>query len=221
MKKIIFSLFAFAVISLPAYAADEIQKQPEQLNVNTEVKKIATDYKGLGISAGAISGVGFSYRQFFYENYGFKTSAVIYMDDNQNFFNAGLQGIKVLSGNDWLRFYAIGGLSDFSFKYYTYIYDPVPPEPEPKTTANNGTVTATPAPTEPVKTEKPINPKPPEKKVVFDTYVNLGAGIGIEIGRKEQGLSLAIELPLVLSIKNYNKINFIYPIPQISLIYNF
>jgi hypothetical protein len=215
MNKIIFSLLAFASISLPAYAADEVLKQPEQTNVNSEAKKIATDYKGLGISAGAISGVGFSYRQFFYENYGFKTSAVIYMDDNQNFFNVGLQGIKVLSGNDWLRFYAIGGLSDFSFKYYSYIYDQVPPVPEPKTTTNNGTTTA------PATAEKPIEPKPPEKKVVFDTYVNLGAGIGIEIGRKEQGLSLAIELPLVLSIKNYNKINFIYPIPQISLIYNF
>jgi hypothetical protein len=211
------------VIAIPAFAADETANPTKVSNIE-EIKQPITDYKGLGISGGAISGAGFSYRQFFSGTYGFKTSAVVYLDENQSFFNVGLQGMKELSSNDWLRFYLIGGISNFSFKNTNYIYPDVPVPDGIKqpvqVTATQDTGNTTPT-TQPSAAPQPVKIPDPKKETVFSTYMNFGAGIGIEIGRKEQGLSLALELPLVISIKDFNKLNFIYPIPQISLIYNF
>ena len=215
-NKLIVLITMLSAITLPSFALEETANQPEIKNSNKPIK-IETDYKGLGISGGAISGVGFSYRQFFSEKYGFKTSAVIYFDDNQTIFDIGIQGMREFSSNDWLRFYAIGGLSDFSFKRTSIIYPAIPAPVETKAPVTNTTSPDTQASPTPV--TKTLGET--VRETVSDTYLNFGAGIGIEIGRKEQGLSLALELPLVVSIKNFNKLNFIYPIPQISLIYNF
>ncbi len=209
IKRIIIGMI-LSTIAIPSFSEETAIKLKDESKIDKTIKKIESDYKGLGISAGAISGVGFSYRQYFYETYGFKASTAGYIDDNQSFFNFGIQGLKELSSNDWLRFYVLAGISNFSFNNTNYIYpeQTKPSQPTPNTTTST-------EPTKLVVVQDPIKTK------VFSNYMNFGAGIGLEIGRKEQGLSLALELPLVVSIKDFNKLNFIYPIPQISLVYNF
>lgn len=202
MRKIMLLCVGLLCLGLPLQAA-EIDAQ----NTETE-QEPSRNYSGLGVSAGAISGVGFSYRQFFGDHYGVKTSAVIYVDDQRSFFDLGLQGLWVLSENDWLRFYVMGGLADFAVGSTNFR-----PVAEPVLTDSENAVPAV---------EKPL-PEDLEYEEFRENnnYVNLGAGIGLEIGRKEHGLSLALELPLVFSFKNFSKLEYIYPIPQISLIYNF
>lgn len=92
--KIIIGALLLSMFSIPSFAAAQPVKSLEYSNTGKEIKPIATDYKGLGISAGAVSGAGFSYSQFFAGTYGFKASAVVYLDDNQSFFDLGLQGYE-------------------------------------------------------------------------------------------------------------------------------
>lgn len=58
-------------------------------------------------------------------------------------------------------------------------------------------------------------------QAVFEHSMGIGGGIGLEIGRKESALSMSIEWPITFIFKNFNKLDAIYPIPQISFMYNF
>lgn len=224
MKKILHLGTLFTLICwLPqAHALDDKKSLPVEETSSKDKKTVDDNYMGLGFSGGAISGVGFSYRQFFADNYGIKISSVFYHEERRTFFNLGTQGLWVLSDNDWLRFYVIAGLADFSFRETRTVFKPVE-VPEP-TNASTNEQTPTPSPTA---TPVPQKPTPEElesnaeKVTEIDHYVNVGAGIGMEIGRREHGLTLALELPLVVSVKNFNELNFVMPIPQLSLIYNF
>lgn len=192
------SLLLLGANSTPSFS-EELKKDDDI----TQKVSLPVQYNGLGVSAGFISGLGFSYRAYLTEKIGYKVSSAVYIDNNTsyNFMNAGLQGIYVLSDNDWMRFYAIAGVADFNYKRKNYIYDPVP---APTTDTTKGEVISK-----------------PKEVIESNNYLNLGAGIGVEIGRTNKNLSLAIELPLVMGIKDFKSIDYTYPIPQISLLYNF
>lgn len=197
------SLLLLASGSIPAFS-EEVKKQDD----STSKVALPVQYVGLGVSAGAISGLGFSYREYLSEKIGYKIATVLYNDKDNSFFDAGLQGIYVLSDSDngWLRFYAIAGVSDFYYKRTNHVYDPVP----------------APTPTEQNKADLvPTKEIVPRDVIETNNYVNFGAGLGLEIGRNKKNLSLSLELPLVIGVKNFSKIDYTYPIPQISLIYNF
>jgi hypothetical protein len=53
-----------------------------------------------------------------------------------------------------------------------------------------------------------------------DLTQNVGAGVGIELGRREQYMSFVIELPMVLGFKQ-GKVSYLLPVPQVSWIINF
>lgn len=238
-KKVILSL-CFMSLTLPLWAAETepVLEQPEstprvdlpappnpekQSNPETPDKEsYSSNYMGLGFSGGAISGVGFSYRQFFADHYGFKTSTVVYHNEYTSFFNLGMQGMWVLSENDWLRFYVLAGLADFYMGSQSYRELPSTSTPS-ETSSANADAASTDAGTSDTVVAKPTAPEDVQFESYYEAhnFVNLGAGIGLEIGRKEHGLTLALELPLVFSIKDFSSLDNIYPIPQISLIYNF
>lgn len=201
--KTILSLFASVLI----LASSCLPVLAEDLKVDADlgVKKTEhpVQYSALGASAGFISGVGFSYREYLTERIGYKVSAVVYIDNYLNFMNGGLQGIYVLSDNDWMRFYAIGGVADFNYRRKNTIYDPMP------------------APTGDATKDALIKESKPREVLEVYNYFNFGGGIGMEIGRSKRNLSLSIELPLAVGIKDFKTIEYTLPIPQISLLYNF
>ncbi len=149
------------------------------------------NYKGWGVSLGYLSASGLSYRTFFADNWGLKASGAAYMQNAKGFGTFGMQGMYVHSENKVVRFYSLFGAS-----YYG---------------ANNGPSIY---PTTPGNNEMPKDPP-------FEHSLGLGGGIGIEIGRKESGISMALEFPVTFIFKNFNKLESIFPIPQISFMYNF
>ncbi|RZK01668.1 MAG: hypothetical protein EOO43_24110 [Flavobacterium sp.] len=159
-------------------------------------EEVAANYKGLGITAGFLSGLGFSYRQYFADRLGFKATGIAFFDQNQTFGNIGLQGMYVLSENDWLRFYGLVGVSNFTTRRANYSY-------------NN-----------PSSTDSDYVYIPSKGSSNFEAYNSVGAGIGIELGRLSQGLSFAIELPVVATFRG-TSFSSLYPIPSLSVIYNF
>lgn len=170
------------------FSANEIEED------NDKVETVQ-NYKGMGLTLGFLSGLGFTYRQFFADRLGVKASGMGFFDQNQTFGNIGLQGMYVFSENDWLKFYGLLGVSNFSTKR-NFVYYPEPVQ-------NNESVYI-----------------PPRGSSNLETYNSVGGGIGIELGRLEQGLSFVIELPLVATFKG-TALNSFYPIPSVSLIYNF
>ena len=192
---------------LNAFANDEkeadeviqdVQVSEEDIK-ETDETPLEKNYKGMGVTAGFLSGLGFTYRQYFADRWAYKATGVGFFDQNQTFWNLGLQGMYIISENNWLRFYSLAGISSITTKRrigtpiaspppdnYSYDYVDIPP----RYSSNN------------------------------ETYNNVGVGIGLEFGRLAPGLSLALELPLIFSFRNVT-LNSFYPIPQVSLIYNF
>ena len=152
------------------------------------------NYNGLGVSMGYLSASGLSYRTFFANNWGIKATGGAFMKDAKGFGTFGAQGMYVHSENNALRFYSLLGASYFGSNNGTSIYS-VP-------YANYSTQYR-------------------EKEYSFEQSLEIGAGIGVEIGRKESGVSMALELPVTFIFKNLNKLESIFPIPQISFMYNF
>ncbi len=185
------------ISSINTAYSEEVDNKDNKINEIEEEK----NYKGIGITAGLLSGLGFSYRQYFGDKFGVKATGMGYFDQTHTFGNLGIQGMYVLSENDWLRFYALIGISNFStrrnnYNNYSYpSYDSSPPDKDyvyiPSRVSSN-----------------------------VETYNSIGAGIGIELGRLSQGLSFAIELPLLATFRN-TTINSFYPVPSLSVIYNF
>lgn len=198
LKNIILSVIISASAVLPSYAQNDETDVKETKNIK---KKPETEYSGLGITAGYLSAVGLTYRKFFTDKFGAKITGIGFFDQSQVFGALGLEGMWVISENDWLRFYGLAGVSNFTMKRNNY-YDYSTPVSS-YDTANKDYVYI-----------------PPKGYSSYETYNSVGAGIGIELGRREQGLTFAIELPWILSFKN-TSVNSFYPIPAISLLYNF
>jgi len=181
---------------------DEVQTNEEftlRKKKSNKITDFETNYKGVGFTAGLLSGAGFTYREFTGDKFGYKATGIYFFDSYSSYWDIGLQGMWVVHEIDWLRLYLLGGISNFGTKRYNdYSY------PVPASSSNDEYVYV------------------PSKNTYsnWDMYNNIGVGLGIEFWRQNNGVSLALELPLVLSFKNL-KLNSLYPIPQISLIYNF
>lgn len=207
-NKIKQSIFAslFLVLSstfLPVYAFENTDNNEGIQDEIKEVKENISEknYKGLGVTAGLLSGLGFSYRQYFMDKIGYKISGIAFFDQSQMFSDIGLQGMVVISENSWLRFYALAGISNFTTRRTSNSNYNDNPQPMNNYDYNNVFI-------------------PPRYSSNTETYNSIGAGIGIELGRQEQGISVALELPLTFSFRNLSLYSF-YPIPQLSLLYNF
>ena len=100
-KNLLVSLLTLTLtFSSPVFASDgEIEEVKP-----TEILK---NYSGVGISAGYLSSLGFSYRNYFADKFGYKISGIAFFDQYQAFGTVGLQGMCVFSENDWLRFYGL------------------------------------------------------------------------------------------------------------------
>lgn len=190
LKYLIISSIMLLSLPFNSFADDEIREE----------KEIVQNYRGIGISGGFLSGLGFSYRQYFADKFGIKATGMGFFDQSQTFGNIGLQGMYVFSENDWLKFYGLIGASNF-------------------TTKRNNIYYSEPSPVPPTKDSDYVY-IPPRGVSNIEMYNSFGAGIGIELGRLEQGLSFAIELPLVATFRG-GKLNSFYPIPSLSIIYNF
>jgi len=183
---------------------EEIQN-PEDTIVKRKKKskrtmEFETNYKGVGATVGLLSGAGFTYREFFADKFGYKATGIYFFDTSSSYWDVGLQGMWVVNETDWLRLYLLGGVSHFgSRRYSNYYYS----ESSPVLDSDNVYI-------------------PPKQTYSSggDTYNNIGVGLGIEFWRQNNGVSLALELPLVLSFRNF-QLNSFYPVPQLSLIYNF
>ncbi|MBN2829872.1 MAG: hypothetical protein JXR56_06090 [Candidatus Cloacimonetes bacterium] len=149
--------------------------------------------KNLGFAAGAVSGIGLSYRQF-YEKAGFQITGAAYVDgtkeseEYQRQFNGGLQGFYTLSKPSDVRFYLLGGVSffynenRFSEEVYTmegeYAGDKIDAE--------------------------------------LDRSYNIGTGIGMQVTFLKHA-NIAIEWPLFYNTDG----SFTMYIPQIGIYYKF
>lgn len=191
LKSVVLSSIILLSSQTQAFSASEI--------VEDNDSELVQNYKGMGLTLGFLSGLGFTYRQFFADKIGLKATGMGFFDQNQTFGNIGVQGMYVFSENDWLKFYGLLGVSNFSTKRNTVVYsDPVPA----------------------YKGENEYVYIPPKGSSNLEMYNSVGAGIGIELGRLEQGITFAIELPLVATFRG-TTLNSFYPIPSLSLIYNF
>jgi hypothetical protein len=120
-----------------------------------------------------------------------KATGSAFIQSRKEYGTFGMQGMYVNSEDEIFRFYSLTGIS-----YYG---------------SNNGALTL-------ATTTYPDNS---QQQAPFEHSLGLGGGIGLEIGRKESGLSMSIEWPITFIFKNFNRLDSIYPIPQISFMYNF
>ncbi|MBC7474314.1 MAG: hypothetical protein H7263_08485 [Candidatus Sericytochromatia bacterium] len=197
-KAIIISSLLLLILPINLQVRAENVENPkdnaeEQTEPNQEQLK---NFKGLGITFGYLSSIGLSYRQYFADKFGVKLTGIGYFDQNQTFGTLGLQGMYVLGENDWMRFYSLAGVSTFATKssYNSY----------PTSRPNGSDYVNIPA----------------KNSSNVQLYNSIGAGVGIEFGRQSQNLSFALELPFIVSFKGTTLSSF-YPIPSVSLIYNF
>lgn len=196
INKIKKSFFSLVLMSGLIFSSNAFAEEQQDFSINKE--EINNNYSGIGVTAGFASSLGFTYRKYFSDRWAYKVSGVAFLDTNQVFGTAGLQGMYVFSETDWGKFYGLVGISNFTAGRKNYNYTPY---------------------------SDPSNPDyvyvPARGNSVIESFNNIGAGIGLEIGKISEGVSLALELPLTFSFKGFNSLNSIYPIPQISFIYNF
>lgn len=156
-------------------------------------EKLETNYAGLGLTAGFLSSVGISYRQFFADRWGYKITGVGYYLNKSLLATGGIQAMYVFNENRDVRFYGFAGASNFTSRNYGQTYYNADSDP---------------------------NYIPPKSTSNYDITNNLGGGIGIEIGRKESGLMVFIEVPILFSFKKLT-LDAVYPTGQAGIMYNF
>ncbi|MCH7761026.1 hypothetical protein IIA15_06460 [candidate division TA06 bacterium] len=162
--------------------------------------------KGLGLTAGALSGIGLAYRQHFENRWGFQIGGGIWGNNRDLDFNMGLVALRTFDRSKSSRFYGMGGVAYHGSreKHQTIVYEFVDSTYTYLTTQN------------------------------FLNHLNtlfLGVGIGMEIGQPVKGISGSFELPFVFQ-REFNKFWRddeistwsdwkIVPIPSVNLIYYF
>lgn len=180
--------------------AKEVLEQENDMLVVKYKKKVEKEYvepeknySGWGISFGYLSATGLSYRRFFSDNLGMKATGSAFMQSGKGYGTFGMEGMYVHSEDEMFRFYSLAGLSYFG--------------------SNNGSTLSLSTTTYPDNNQN--------QPVVFEQSLGIGGGIGLEIGRKESALSMSIEWPITFIFKNFNRLDSILPIPQVSFMYNF
>jgi hypothetical protein len=147
----------------------------------------------LGFAAGAVSGIGVSYRQM-HEKIGFQLTGAGYAqgendsDEYNREWNTGFQGFYTLSKPGEVRFYVIGGASFFYNEFRSmediYTYD--------------GTYVGK------------------KKEYELSRSFNIGTGIGMQVTFLKHA-NIAIEWPLFYNTEGF----FMMYIPQIGIYYKF
>lgn len=179
-------------------AKEVIEQENEEVSVKHKKKKEVEyyepekNYSGWGISFGYLSATGLSYRKFFSDNLGMKATGSAFMQSGKGYGTFGMEGMYVHSEDEMFRFYSLAGLSYFG--------------------SNNGST---------LSLSTTTYPDNNQNQPAFEHSLEIGGGIGLEIGRKESALSMSIEWPITFIFKNFNRLDSIYPIPQISFMYNF
>jgi hypothetical protein len=155
----------------------------------------------IGVTAGLLSGVGFSYREFDREGDGHHVGGIFFGDKSDVFVSVGYERLNRISRYDQSALYWYWGGS----LYYTYwdSYDCTPVEEKPEEGAANAAVTCK---------------EEPEHTYRFSA----GPGLSFEYGMNK-GLSVALELPLALSYdwtppRSTSGLS-IFPVPSIVVQY--
>ena len=155
---------------------------------------------GMGFAAGAITGLGISYRRHLANKWGYQFTGIPWASSSNYFLSIGANFMRTLHATERTRFMAIGGVSGYLRGNYGIDWEQCdytrPVEP----------------------TEEYVDPCAgvPETWTRNNT-INVGVGIGMEFSLGAN-IGLAIELPVVLMFGS----DFgIYPIPSVSLIYYF
>lgn len=188
MKKIkILALSLLLVTSFTSFCYADI------IENNEKEETLESNYAGLGLTAGFLSSIGISYRQFFADKWGYKLTGVGYFINKNLLATGGVQAMYVFNENREVRFYGFLGASNFTSRNYGQTYYNVDSDP---------------------------NYIPPKSTSDYDITNNLGGGIGIEIGRKESGIMVFIEMPILFSFKRLTLDSF-YPTGQAGIMYNF
>lgn len=194
MKKLKILLSSLLIITSLNYKANAEENEDDE---NTYKPERLQTYKGLGVTLGLLSSIGISYRAFLTEKLGVKATGIGFYDQNQGFWSVGIQGMYVLAENKDTKFYLLGGVSNFSSRRNTYYSIPTQSD---------------------IYGESIFIPRKEDNQL--ENYLSVGGGIGAEIGTFSPGFSLAVEVPIVFTFRNMSLFS-LYPIPQISLIYNF
>lgn len=161
-----------------------------------------------GLTAGLLSGLGFAFRQYFDNGWGYHIGFAGYGNKASVAADIGFEVLRVLDETSKARFYALAGTS----VYYSRDQIFTPTEP-------------------PV--YDPNNPKPHDSQGGTYSYqnstrYNFGVGIGLEWAPATlnmNGVAFAIELPLSVTFIKTDRQNLefdsIFPIPSASIVYYF
>ena len=174
---------------------------PEEVNLGDgDEDEVEYARSGMGFAAGAITGLGISYRRHLANKWGYQFTGIPWASSSSYFVSLGANFMKTLHATKRTRFMAIGGVSTYLRGNYDIDWDRCdyskPQEPG----------------------EDYVDPCAGlEEQWNRSNTVNIGVGIGMEFSLG-QNIGLAIELPVVLMIGNEFGI---YPIPSVSLIYYF
>lgn len=155
---------------------------------------------GMGFAAGAITGLGISYRRHLANKWGYQFTGIPWASSSNYFVSIGANFMRTLHATERTRFMAIGGVSGYLRGNYDIDWERCdyskPAEPG----------------------EEYVDPCAGlEEQWNRNNTINIGVGIGMEFALGSN-IGLAVELPVVLMIgKEFG----IYPIPSVSLIYYF
>jgi len=124
--------------------------------------------KGLGFTAGALSGIGLAYRQHFQNRWGFQIGGGAWGDHDGFEYHTGLEALRTIERTNLTRFYGLGGVGlEGSREGYEGYWSDTTNVPHYYSSRRNSTV------------------------------LYLGTGIGIEFTEPKKGISLAVELPYI------------------------
>ena len=160
------------------------------------------DYRrsGMGFAAGAVTGLGISYRRHLANKWGYQFTGIPWASSSSYFVSLGANFMRTLHATKRTRFMAIGGISSYLRGNYGIDWDSCDYSTSSKPD------------------EEYVDPcAGVEEQWNRNNTINIGVGIGMEFSLG-QNIGLAIELPVVLMIgREFG----IYPIPSVSLIYYF
>jgi hypothetical protein len=160
------------------------------------------DYRrsGMGFAAGAITGLGISYRRHLANKWGYQFTGIPWASSSSYFVSLGANFMRTLHATKKTRFMAIGGISTYLRGRHEIDWDSCDQD-----------LWQAPG-------EDYVDPcAGVSEQWNNNNTINIGVGIGMEFSLG-QNIGLAIELPVVLMIGDEFAI---YPIPSVSLIYYF
>ncbi|MBI3892038.1 MAG: hypothetical protein HY303_10980 [Candidatus Wallbacteria bacterium] len=149
--------------------------------------------RAAGFTAGAIGGIGFAYRRFTSDGWGWQLGGLAALDRSDRLVILGGQRMKSLNVRQRSRFYALAGAMGI---LNTDRFDEMQP------------ASGAPAGSPPVFVRRSRN----------EASFNVGGGLGISY-ETDGGVGFVLELPLVFEFQH--GLESVGPIPQAALLYHF